>query len=71
MRLWGCFSYHELGLLTEVTINMNQEVYLNILNDQVLPFSRQLHDEYVSMLLRTPFYMITAELIGLVEYVIG
>ena len=43
---WGCFSYG-LGLLNEMTINMNQEVYLNILNDRVLPFSQYLHDKYV------------------------
>ena len=35
-----------MGPLTEVTINMNQEVYLNILNDQVLLFSQHLLDEY-------------------------
>ncbi|GBO13371.1 hypothetical protein AVEN_118462-1 [Araneus ventricosus] len=43
---WGCFSHYDLGPLTAVTTNNNQHVYFNILDDQVLPFSHHLHDEY-------------------------
>ncbi|GBL96854.1 hypothetical protein AVEN_118971-1, partial [Araneus ventricosus] len=39
-------SYYDLGPLTAVTTNINQHVYFNILDDQVLPFSQHLHDEY-------------------------
>ncbi|GBL81284.1 hypothetical protein AVEN_143603-1 [Araneus ventricosus] len=42
----GGFSYYDLGPFTAVTTNMNQHVYFNILDDQVLPFSQHLHDEY-------------------------
>ncbi|GBO27488.1 hypothetical protein AVEN_113610-1 [Araneus ventricosus] len=42
-------SYYDLGLLTAVTTNMNQHVYFNILDDQVLPFSQHLHDEYAQV----------------------
>ena len=53
-----------------MTINMNQEVYLNILNDQVLTFSQDLHEEYTTVLL-TLLSKISVEFIVLEEYVNG
>ncbi|GBO22633.1 hypothetical protein AVEN_73300-1 [Araneus ventricosus] len=48
---------------------MSRHVYFNILDDQVLPFSQHLHDEYALVTLF--FKMTTAQFIGLEEYVTG
>ncbi|GBM60951.1 hypothetical protein AVEN_192402-1 [Araneus ventricosus] len=63
-------SYYDLGPLTAVTTNMNQHVYFNILDDQVLPFSQRLHDEHA---LVAPIFQHDNRLedIGLEEYVTG
>lgn len=69
MTFWGCFSYYDLGSLTPVTTNMNQYVYVNILNDRELPFRQHLHDDYA---VHTRFFkMATLKFIGVEEYVTG
>ena len=43
---WGCFNYTEMGRLVEVTVNLNHSAYIELLDDQVLPFAHHLIEEH-------------------------
>ena len=38
IKIWGCLSYYGVGPLFWIKENMNKEIYLNILQDVMLPF---------------------------------
>ena len=40
-KIWGCFSYYGVGPLFWIKENMNKEIYLNILQDVMLPFAEE------------------------------
>ena len=40
IKIWGCFSYYGVGLFW-IKENMNKEIYLNILQDVMVPFAEE------------------------------
>ena len=43
---WVCFHYVEMGPLVEVTVNLNHNAYIELLDNQVLPFAHHLTEEH-------------------------
>ena len=43
---WGCFNYMEMGLLVEVTVNLNHSADTELLDNQVLLFAHHLTEEH-------------------------
>jgi len=48
INVWGCFAAHGVGKLRRIYGNMNKEMYLNILEDSMVPsYNRLFHGDYL------------------------